>query len=170
MIYKNWGLRKKKTESFLAFVGQWGRYKALEFLLIIRVELPFWKNFGGSGELLQEYIDWPSWSKWISLNFIAQLVEHCSTNAQANRIPLKSRYIYIFFLGGGGGGRELIFSCLNCNYTAMIMSSFKFVFPHFTSSSWKLNFSLPISLIIYIDLARAKSKAPVNKFIFQIKQ
>ena len=134
MIYKNWGLRKKKTESFLAFVGQWGRYKALEFLLIIRVELPFWKNFGGSGELLQEYIDWPSWSEWISLNFIAQLVEHCSTNAQANRIPLKSRYIYIFFWGGGWGegvNFQLLKLQLHCNdhvFIQICISAFHIIF------------------------------------------
>ena len=52
---------KKKTESFsVAFVGQWGRHQAWEFLVILRVELPFWENFGGNGEFLQEYIDLPS--------------------------------------------------------------------------------------------------------------
>ena len=101
---------------------------------------------------------------------VGRALQHkCRGQSNPVEVPL---YIYFFFGrgGGGGGGRGLIFSCLNCNYNCNDHVFIQICIPHFTSTAWKLNFSLPISLIIYIDLARAKSKAPVNKFIIQIKQ
>ena len=110
MIYKNWGLEKKNWKPLCSICWTMGWTLGLGiFSIIIRVELPFWENFGGNGEFLQEYIDWPCWSKWISLNFIAQLVEHCSTNAEANRSnPVEVRPIFWGGLGGGGVNLQLL--------------------------------------------------------------
>ena len=66
-------------------------------------------------------INRPALSVWV---FIAQLVEHCSTNAEVTGSnPVEARKNFILGVGGGGGW-ELFSNCLNCDSTAMVMSSF----------------------------------------------
>ena len=62
---------------------------------------------------LMNSINWPASSVWV---FIAQLVEHCSANAEAKGSnPVEDPKIFLF---------GLIRSCLNCDTTAMITHSF----------------------------------------------
>ena len=69
--------------------------------------------------------NWPAPNVWV---FIAQLVEHCSANAEAMGLnPVEA-------LKNFWGAK--ICSCFNVITTAMIISSFKFEFSQFTSSSF----------------------------------
>ena len=58
--------------------------------------------------------NWPAPSVWV---FIGQMVEHCSTNAEAMGLnPVEAPNFFFFFWGGGGGRGRIICNCLNCNY------------------------------------------------------
>ena len=74
--------------------------------------------------------NWPAPNVWV---FIAQMVEHCSPNAEAmSSNPVEVLNFFFFFLGGG------VYLQLpkNCNYHCddHILVQ-KFVFPQFTPSS-----------------------------------
>ena len=62
---------------------------------------------------LMNSINWPSSSVWV---FIAQLVEHCSANAEATSSNPVQAPKKLFF--------GLLRNCLNCDSTAMVTHSF----------------------------------------------
>ena len=62
---------------------------------------------------LMNSINWPASSVWV---FIAQLVEHCSANAEATGSNLVEAPKNFFF--------GLLRNCLNCDSTAMVTCSF----------------------------------------------
>ena len=73
-------------------------------------------------------INWPAPNVWV---FIAQLVEHCSANAEAMG-PNPIEAPKIFFSG-------LILDCLNCDYNCDDHIFISFVFLQFTSFSFCSN-------------------------------
>ena len=77
-----------------------------------------WGIFNTQNEMMNS-INWPALSVWV---FIAQLVEHCSANAEATgsnpiEVPKKRFSCFVF-------QATLQFTCLNCNSTAMVTHSF----------------------------------------------
>ena len=73
-------------------------------------------------------MNWPASSVWV---FIAQLVEHCSTNAEATGSNPVEAPKNLFFPGGGGGAATSQFLKLRFNCDSDILISF--VLPQFTS-------------------------------------